>query len=598
MHLTRAALFVLGLSSAVLSAQAILNVPTQYPTIQSAIVAAANGDFVLVAPGTHFGAINFLGKAIAVQSTSGAAATVIDAQAGAVVVSFASGETASSILQGFTLTNGQGQGAGTAGGIDIVGASPIVRNCIVANCVGAAGASAAGTGGPGGPGGLRVSGGSPRIESVTFTNNIGGVGGAATACSPFGTATGGIGGAGAVLFVNPTAATVFDRCTVDTNLGGPGGAVVCASSTATGGIGGSGGIDVVALSGNSLTLTRCVIRQNTAGNGAAGVGSAGGSGGVGGIGARSTSSFFGAPFLTLIGCTVVSNGGGTGQGTAAGGDGGVSALAFILTLRHSTVAANVSGPNNIAGSGGVVFGGTMTASGTFVNSIVFGNIGTGTAFDLRGVGLPAFATNCVVGSSSGLAGTGNSSANPLFVSVAGGDFHLSAASPARDTGAVVGPIATFDRDGDPRVVGPLPDRGSDEFDALIGTREDLTLSVTVNGTVPGTIPSAAAAAGQTVAATVQSPNGTFTFGFVFLVGEIWVAPFPPISPPGLPEVQISPAATILSVIPGVGPAGVSISAVIPPGLSGINVRLQAMSPLSGGANGIFAASAGRDVILL
>jgi hypothetical protein len=598
MHLTRATLFFLGLSSAVLSAQAILNVPTQYPTIQSAIVAAASGDVVLVAPGTHFGAINFLGKAILVRSSDGAAATVIDAGAGSGVVTFASAETAASILDGFTLTNGQGQGFGTPGGIDIVSASPIVRNCVVANCVGAGGQPAAGTGGPGGPGGLRVNGGAPRIENVTFTNNVGGVGGAATGCSPFGTATGGIGGVGAVLFVNPTAATVFDRCTVEANVGGSGGAVACATSLATGGIGGSGGIDVTALSGNSLTLTRCVLRQNTAGNGAAGAGSAGGAGGIGGLGARSTSSFFGAPSLTLIGCTVVSNGGGTGQGTAAGGDGGVSALSFQITMRHSTVAANISGPNNMAGSGGVVFGGAMTASGTFVNTIVFANIGTGAAVELRGVGLPAFATNCIVGSSSGVAGTGHSSATPLFVLAGGGDFHLSAASPARDTGAIVGPIATFDRDGDPRIVGPLPDRGSDEYDSLFGTREDLTLSISVDGVVPGTIPTASAAAGQTVAANIGSPNGTFTFAFVFLVGEFWVPPFPPVTPPGLPEVRISPMASIIAVLSGVPPAGVSIGAAIPPGLSGLVVRLQVMSPFVGGANGIFAASAGRDVIFL
>ena len=53
------------------SADLVRRVPAEYPTIQSAIVAAAEGDTVLVSPGTYTEAIDFLGKAIVVTSTNG-----------------------------------------------------------------------------------------------------------------------------------------------------------------------------------------------------------------------------------------------------------------------------------------------------------------------------------------------------------------------------------------------------------------------------------------------------------------------------------------------------------------------------------------------
>ena len=63
---------------------ATLRVPADFPTLQAAIDAAADGDIVQVAPGTYSGAgnrdIDFLGKAISLRSEEGAEATVVDCE--------------------------------------------------------------------------------------------------------------------------------------------------------------------------------------------------------------------------------------------------------------------------------------------------------------------------------------------------------------------------------------------------------------------------------------------------------------------------------------------------------------------------------------
>ncbi|MGE3164311.1 MAG: right-handed parallel beta-helix repeat-containing protein [Planctomycetota bacterium] len=112
---------------------ATLRVPTSYPTIQDAIVAATAGDVVLVEPGVYTGAIDFLGKAIRVTSTDGPTATVIQHEQGPIVV-FQSGEGPDSVLEGFTVRPPQPPGimAGGIGmGILCSQSSPTIRHNIV-----------------------------------------------------------------------------------------------------------------------------------------------------------------------------------------------------------------------------------------------------------------------------------------------------------------------------------------------------------------------------------------------------------------------------------------------------------------------------------
>src|SRR6185437_6866003 len=112
-------------------AQNTIHVPSDQPTIQAAISAANTGDTVLVAPGTYSENINFSGKAITVTSSGGASATVIDGGHAGSVVTFATGEGPSSILNGFTIQNGTANFEG--GGIDISSASPTITNNVIQN---------------------------------------------------------------------------------------------------------------------------------------------------------------------------------------------------------------------------------------------------------------------------------------------------------------------------------------------------------------------------------------------------------------------------------------------------------------------------------
>ena len=116
-----------------LANSAILNVPANYSTIQSAIDAAIDGDMVLVSPGVYLERIDFLGKSISVSSTNGAELTIIDGNQEGAVVNFSNGETRNTVFSGFTVI-GVGEGGNTfdpGGGINIRNASPVIENNII-----------------------------------------------------------------------------------------------------------------------------------------------------------------------------------------------------------------------------------------------------------------------------------------------------------------------------------------------------------------------------------------------------------------------------------------------------------------------------------
>jgi predicted outer membrane repeat protein len=114
-------------------------VPGDYTDLQDAIIAAADGDIIIVADGTYypsdFDGFDFMGKAITVRSENGPKNCIIDGGGNGRGFIFDSGEGADSVLEGFTITNGRmvGWGGGGGGILCEFFSSPTIRNCIISN---------------------------------------------------------------------------------------------------------------------------------------------------------------------------------------------------------------------------------------------------------------------------------------------------------------------------------------------------------------------------------------------------------------------------------------------------------------------------------
>ena len=130
-----------------------INVPENFAKIQDAINSSVDGDTILVAPGTYYENLNFRGKNIMLTShylfdedVSFINTTIIDGSKPqspdtASVVLFLSGEENTAILQGFTITGGEGarifvlefnKTNRIGGGILIYQSSPTIRHNIIA----------------------------------------------------------------------------------------------------------------------------------------------------------------------------------------------------------------------------------------------------------------------------------------------------------------------------------------------------------------------------------------------------------------------------------------------------------------------------------
>ncbi len=152
---------------------------------------------------------------------------------------------------------------------------------------------------------------------------------------------------------------------------------------------------------------------------------------------------------------------------SGGGDLCVSALdvsdrpdggqALQLSLTNNTVSTNTRGGVSLYSPDGIA---------RLYNNILYGN--DSGFVDLDNTDAPTIAIDNIVGTHAGtyFAGsTGNSTADPLFVSAT--NFNLQTASPARESGTSGAPygLSAFDIEGGDRVVGSVVDRGAYEADS-------------------------------------------------------------------------------------------------------------------------------------
>ena len=160
-------LFGLGLQTSLWGD--VIHVPGDQPSIQAAIDVAADGDRIIVAPGTYFENVNLLGKAVALRSSDGPEVTTIDANGSGTVVTCDRGEGRNTIIDGFTITGGNtihDYPDNRGGGMRNKESSPTVTHCIFTGNLAALGG-----------GMFNGDDSSPTVTHCTFAENVADSGG-------------------------------------------------------------------------------------------------------------------------------------------------------------------------------------------------------------------------------------------------------------------------------------------------------------------------------------------------------------------------------------------------------------------------------------
>ena len=432
----------------------IINVPADQPTIQEGIEAAADTDTVLVADGTYFENIDFIGKAITVASnfllngdTLHIENTVINGSQptspdfGSCVM-FLSGEDDNSVLTGFYLTEGTGCfaqviGNNSGGGIYCLDSSPMIVSNIIKNNSLAYG------------GGITIHNSSPTllnnvISNNTVTYNCGGVS-IVFGSNPYlegniisnntAYAAGGI-------LISDSSPTLVDNVIIGNSVADISGGVhiqydsnpvflnniICNNSGTY-----AGGLHIVL--GAVPTIQNCHIYGNNAG--------------ISGGGIRVYEAD-----IDVTGCTISDN--------YASYGGGINVYNAEIEVINCTISDNHANSNG----GGICNG--VDSNSSIVNCILWNN----TPQEIYVVSGSVTATYSDI--QGGWAGTGNIDEDPLFVGTGDNPYSLLEDSPCIDAGDpdtigsnllpwdIIGNIRIWDGDGDGIAI---IDMGAYEYDA-------------------------------------------------------------------------------------------------------------------------------------
>jgi photosystem II stability/assembly factor-like uncharacterized protein/5-hydroxyisourate hydrolase-like protein (transthyretin family) len=429
-----------------LTTPSTIYVPSDKTSIQAAIDTANDGDTILVAPGTYMENINFKGKAITVISSGGQDVTILDGNRTGSVATFANGEWNSSVLNGFTIQNGDPTISSlyNGGGVYISNSSPTITNNKIIHNTGCDGL------------GIYVNnGGAPIIQRNSISNNYRNV------CS------GGFGGGG-IGIVGGGAVQILDNLIADnTVMSGDGGGISI----------NNGGAPLI--SGN-------IIR----GNSAAGISPCSQGGGI---------NLYGASTALIVQNLIHDNSAGCGGGVFWGPSG--TRGAFLI---NNTIIDN----EGERGSG-LYNRGYYNDNAHIINNVIVGKANQSAIYSesCYALNLLQFKNNMVFSPfSPAYSGycpdqngiNGNITTDPLLNGPLFGAFGLRAGSPAIDAGDNSAPsLPATDLNGASRLIDGTGqglarvDIGAYEFDpdeprAVLtdpaGATKETSASITVGGT--------------------------------------------------------------------------------------------------------------------